>query len=477
MKNAVVALLLVALAVSVADDAAAEAPRELKVELRVWQDVRDERRLWLSARPEGGSWAQLGTVPLWLDGLSKAGRYRYGDITLGGLPLAIDSSDSVGEGYYFLNNDYVNGYHRLPLLIRVPAERELSWFSVMGGPNFTVGAFILADVATVSRILLDARTGKETGRWMQTTDAEAEDAVNAFLDRISSAARVAPAPVAELRWATPVEVRVWQDVRDGRRIHLSARPEGGSWRELGTVPLPLDDGLSATGRYRYGDAMIALTPPPPPSCADAALAADCATLLAARDALAGDGGSLNWSASVPVTQWDGVTVSGTPRRVTELALRSRGLTGSVPPELADLSALARLALDRNALTGCVPEPVRHVARNDLARLLIPTCGVPVVEPGASLDGGRTYQLGISGLRDLLLDVPADARGIVFHYMSFDGIVGISYCLTDTTLPGSSLCLRRGGGPPLVNRVPGDGPAATDLRAIFDRIAASARREP
>ena len=477
MKNAVVALLLVALAVSVVAAAAAEAPRKAKVELRIWLDVRDERRLWLSARPEGGSWAQLGTVPLWLDNLSNAGRYRYGDITLGAAPVAVDSGDRLGKGYYFLDDYYSHGRYDLPLLLRVPVGRELTWFSVLAGGNLTVGAFILADVATGSRIHSDARTGKETSRWMRTPDAEIEDAVNAFLDRISSAARVAPAPVAELRWATPVEVRVWQDVRDGRRIHLSARPEGGSWRELGTVPLPLDDGLSATGRYRYGDVAIALTPPPPPSCADAALAADCATLLAARDALAGDGGSLNWSASVPVTQWDGVTVSGTPRRVTELALRSRGLTGSVPPELADLLALARLALDGNALTGCVPEPVRHVARNDLARLLIPTCGIPVVETGASLDGGRTYQLSISGLRDLLLDIPADARGIAFHRMSFDNISGISYCLTDTTLPGSSLCLRRSGGPPLVNRVPGDGPSAADLRAIFDRIAASARREP
>ena len=269
--------------------------------------------------------------------------------------------------------------------------------------------------------------------------------------------------MAELRWPTPVEVRVWQDARDGRRIHLSARPEGGSWREAGTIPLPLDDGLNVTGRYRYGDAMIALTPPPPPSCADASLAADCVALLAARDALAGDDGSLNWSASVPVTQWDGVTVSGTPRRVTELALRSRGLTGSVPPELADLSALERLALDRNALTGCVPEPVRHVARNDLARLLIPTCGVPVVKSGTSLEGGRTYQLGSSGLRDLLLDIPADATGILFRHMSYDDISGISYCLTDTTLPGSRLCLRRGNAPPLVNHVPGDDPAAASAR--------------
>ena len=472
-KNAVVALLPLALAMSVVAGAAAEAPRTLKVEVRVWQDVDDERRLWLSARPAGGSWARMGTVPLWLD---DGGRHRYGDITLGAAPDAIDTGDRLGEGYYFLDDYYVRGRFDAPLLIRVPAGRKLSWLTVVVGGS-GVEAFIIKDTETGSRVYYDARTGRETKRWLPTMDAETQDAVNAFLDRVSSAARPAPVPVAELRWATPVEVRLWQDVRDGRRIHLSARAEGGSWRETGTIPLPLDDGLSVTGRYRYGDAVIALSRPPPPSCADAALAADCAALLAARDALAGDG-SLNWSASVPVAQWDGVTVSGTPRRVTGLALRSRGLTGAVPPELADLSALKALKLAGNdELGGCVPPGVRSVPRNDLARLTVPTCGVTVANTGMPLDGGRTYQLGISGLRDLLLDIPAAARGIEFRSMSYEGLWGIVYCLADAAHPGSRLCLRRHDAASVINHVPGEGSAAAAARAIFDRIAASARLEP
>ena len=55
-----------------------------------------------------------------------------------------------------------------------------------------------------------------------------------------------------------LEVRVWQNVRDDLDISISARPQGGSWRTLGTVGLPLDDGVSDTG-YRYGD--IALDVP------------------------------------------------------------------------------------------------------------------------------------------------------------------------------------------------------------------------
>ncbi len=55
-----------------------------------------------------------------------------------------------------------------------------------------------------------------------------------------------------------IEVRVWEDVNDPERNYISARPEGGSWRTLGTIPLPLADGVSSTGRFRYGDITLAV---------------------------------------------------------------------------------------------------------------------------------------------------------------------------------------------------------------------------
>ena len=61
--------------------------------------------------------------------------------------------------------------------------------------------------------------------------------------------------------ATDVAVRVWQEVRGKRRVYISARPEGGSWGTLGTLPLPLDAGSSANGRFRYGDARLGLLTP------------------------------------------------------------------------------------------------------------------------------------------------------------------------------------------------------------------------
>ena len=51
----------------------------------------------------------------------------------------------------------------------------------------------------------------------------------------------------------PVEVWVWQDVGNSRNILINARPAGGAWSTLGTIRLPLDDGLDGSGRFRYGD--------------------------------------------------------------------------------------------------------------------------------------------------------------------------------------------------------------------------------
>ena len=50
-----------------------------------------------------------------------------------------------------------------------------------------------------------------------------------------------------------VEVRVWQDVTDSAAIHVSARAAGVSWRTFGLITLALDDGISSSGEFRYGD--------------------------------------------------------------------------------------------------------------------------------------------------------------------------------------------------------------------------------
>ena len=147
----------IALAVSLVAVAAAQPGRTAGVEVRVWQDARDARALYVSARPEGGSWRALGTIPLDMRGLSASGRFRFGDVALA-VPLP------------------------------------------------------------------DAQPGRTAG----------------------------------------VEVRVWQDARDARALYVSARPEGGSWRALGTIPLDMR-GPGANGRFRFGDVALAVPLPDAPA--------------------------------------------------------------------------------------------------------------------------------------------------------------------------------------------------------------------
>ena len=83
------------------------------------------------------------------------------------------------------------------------------------------------------------------------------------------------------------------------------------------------------------------------------LVSDCAALLAARDTLVGTA-TLDWAAETPIADWDGVTVNGTPLRVTKLILPRRQLTGEIPVELGDLSNLTVLSLWGNQLSGPIP---------------------------------------------------------------------------------------------------------------------------
>ena len=91
-----------------------------------------------------------------------------------------------------------------------------------------------------------------------------------------------------------------------------------------------------------------------------ALVADCEALLETRDKLAGSR-SLNWSEDIPIAQWDGVALGGTPQRVTRLRLHRKGLDGGVPADLSGLTGLVELSLYRNKLTGRIPAALGNLS--------------------------------------------------------------------------------------------------------------------
>ncbi len=140
----------------------------------------------------------------------------------------------------------------------------------------------------------------------------------------------------------------------------------------------------------------------PDTSANPGLARDCEILLVVMDSLRGTA-TLNWNTTTTITAWDGVTVSGTPSRVTRLELANEGLdgnipeylgrllglthldlsrnslTGTIPADLGGLSNLEALRLSGNSLTGCIPVALMSVATNDLSSLDLLYCRPPAPE--------------------------------------------------------------------------------------------------
>ena len=90
----------------------------------------------------------------------------------------------------------------------------------------------------------------------------------------------------------------------------------------------------------------------------ALLVADCEVLLGLRDELAGDA-FLNWSPERPITRWRGVWVDHT--HVRRLVLAGMRLSGTLPPQLAQLSDLETLYIFQNELTGPIPPEIGQIA--------------------------------------------------------------------------------------------------------------------
>ncbi len=121
-----------------------------------------------------------------------------------------------------------------------------------------------------------------------------------------------------------------------------------------SAPVTLTWPAAATPPCRNG-----VTVPTPAT--NTGLVQDCTALLEARDALAGPG-RLNWAGTRALSAWTGVTVGGTPQRVTALRLGAQGLTGPVPAALGALTHLTALDLRGNALTGEVPTELSALTR-------------------------------------------------------------------------------------------------------------------
>ena len=188
------------------------------------------------------------------------------------------------------------------------------------------------------------------------------------------------------------------------------------------------------------------------------LVSDCEALLAARDTLRGTE-TLNWSSDTAIADWEGITVSGTPERVTELKIdgwtsqwrigRSITLDGTVPAQLGELSELQRLQLSRNELTGTIPAELADLAAltslqlygNELSGGIPPELGelsnlTTLNLRDNPLGGGIPVELGkLANLGALYLEstqltgsIPASLGDVNLWLLRLSGNAGLSGCV-------------------------------------------------
>ncbi|MCY3543063.1 MAG: hypothetical protein OXH22_03330 [Chloroflexi bacterium] len=131
---------------------------------------------------------------------------------------------------------------------------------------------------------------------------------------------------------------------------------------------------------------------------NAGLVGDCNALLDARILLEGtlgeDVARLNWSFDKPIEEWEGITISGLPRRVIRLALPSRGLNGRMSSQLSELDELSVLQLDDNNLSDSLPSSFGKLTK--LQILILGNNSISGAIPSAIGDMSSLHYVSLKG---------------------------------------------------------------------------------
>ena len=176
------------------------------------------------------------------------------------------------------------------------------------------------------------------------------------------------------------------------------------------------------------------------------------------------------------------TQLGSLTALTSLDLSDNSLSGGLPAGLRDLPpTLATLRLAGNAVTGCLDERLRLAATNDLATLMkarsLSWC--PVTEmPSSTVLGAGTYQL--DDPQGVIVDIPDGGPQIALTRRMLSRS-GVARCFT--TLSGENrLCLAERIGLEVLRWIEAGATGSSNndsmsVDALFDKIAASARKAP
>ena len=178
----------------------------------------------------------------------------------------------------------------------------------------------------------------------------------------------------------------WLSQAQAQPATEEATPTPGISEPEPTVTVPPDPEANENEAARRGEARCRRgTVAVPSSPRNSQLGAECRALLALKDELRGRA-TLNWSVSLSMEQWDGVTVER--RRVTKLELPNKRLSGYLPAGLGSLTALRELDLSNNRLRGKVPVELGNLAELRVLKLAgnrLRGCVLPVLAAVATND--------------------------------------------------------------------------------------------
>ncbi len=151
------------------------------------------------------------------------------------------------------------------------------------------------------------------------------------------------------------------ETNGGQILYATTEPNRGADAPLGHAGLPHDPNHKVDHRVvkplsPCGNGVVIPNPDDKPQ-----LVADCETLWLSKDILNPRGNALtSWNGQNALGTWRGVTIGGSPQRVTRLFLYNVGLTGSIPEQIGDLTGLTHLDLGTNRLTGEIPSTIGNL---------------------------------------------------------------------------------------------------------------------
>ncbi len=106
------------------------------------------------------------------------------------------------------------------------------------------------------------------------------------------------------------------------------------------------------------------------------LVEDCETLLTIKNTFAGNLYSLNWDADTPISEWEGVTLGGSPLRVEALRLYASNFVGAFRPEFGRLTGLKSLAIGGQVVGPIPPQMGNLTELRELNLSTWPATGIP-----------------------------------------------------------------------------------------------------